>query len=133
MSPLPAHRPYADDPVVNRSLRHSVRDAAAYSVMTGGGETYFSAFAIFLKATTTQVALLASLPPLLGSLAQLLSAWWGHRSGLRKTLILRGVYMQTVMWFPLMLLPVLFPAHAVTLLIDCVILYYAAGHLAVPS
>ena len=133
MEPTPPRYGYAEDPVVDRSLHHSVRDAAAYSVMTGGGETYFSAFAIFLKATTTQVALLASLPPLLGSLAQLLSAWWGHRSGMRKALILRGVYLQTAMWLPLMLLPALFPAHAVSLLIGCVILYFAAGHLAVPQ
>jgi len=56
-SPSPRTR-YVEDPVVDRSLHHSMRDAAAYSVMTGGGETYFSAFAIFLKASITQVALL---------------------------------------------------------------------------
>jgi hypothetical protein len=85
MSPTTVNRTYADDPIVDRSLRHSVRDAAAYSVMTGGGETYFSAFAVFLKASTPQVALLASLPSLLGSFAQLFSAWWGHRKGVRKS------------------------------------------------
>ena len=96
---IPAARHgYAEDPVVDRSLRHSVKDAAAYSVMTGAGETYFSAFAVFLKATTTQMALLASLPSLLGSFAQLFSAWWGHRRGLRKSLILTGVYLQAVTW-----------------------------------
>jgi MFS family permease len=133
MSPATAHRPYADDPVVDRSLRHSVRDAAAYSVMTGGGETYFSAFAVFLKASTPQVALLASLPSLLGSFAQLFSAWWGHRKGVRKSLILNGVYLQAATWLPLMVLPLLFPEHAVALLIGCVVLYNAAGHLAVPQ
>jgi MFS family permease len=133
MKSSPPVRRYAEDPVVDCSLHHSVRDAAAYAVMTGGGETYFSAFAIFLKATTTQVALLASLPSLLGSFAQLFSAWWGHRSGMRKALIMRGVYLQAAMWLPLMLLPMLFPAHAVTLLIACIILYYAAGNLAIPQ
>ena len=129
----PLRHGYADDPVIEKTLRHSVRDAAAYSVMTGGGETYFSAFAVFLKATTTQMALLASLPPLLGSFAQLFSAWWGHRKGLRKSLILSGVYLQAATWLPLMALPVLFPAHAAPLLIACVIVYYACGHLAVPQ
>lgn len=127
------NRRYADDPVVDRSLRHSVRDAAAYSVMTGGGETYFSAFAVFLKATTTQMALLASLPSLLGSFAQLFSAWWGHRKGLRKSLIMNGVYLQAATWLPLMALPILFPEHAVPLLIVCVICYQACGHLAIPQ
>lgn len=132
MSPQAPDRPYAEDPVVDRSLRHSVRDAAAYSVMTGGGETYFSAFAVFLHATTSQVALLASLPPLLGSFAQLFSAWWGRRTGLRKTLVLRAVYLQVAAWPLLMLLPLVFPEHAAALLIGAVVLYYAAGHLAIP-
>jgi hypothetical protein len=47
--------------------------------MMGIGETYLSAFALFLKASTPQIGLLASLPPLLGSLAQLLSAWLRSR------------------------------------------------------
>ena len=124
---------YAGDPVVDRSLHHSVRDAAAYSVGTGCGETYFSAFAIFLKATTTQVALLASLPPLLGSFAQLLSAWWGHRTALRKPIIMSGVYLQIATWIPLIALPILFPTHAVPLLIVCITLYHAGAHLTVPQ
>ena len=45
-------RRFAKDPSVDRALRHSVRDGVAYSVMAGAGETYFSAFAIFFKATT---------------------------------------------------------------------------------
>ena len=126
-------RVLSQDPAVERSLRHSVRDAAAYSVMTGAGETYFSAFAVFLKASTTQVALLSSLPPLLGSFAQIVSAWWGHRHGLRKPVILAGVYLQALAWLPLMLLPLLFPEHAVPLLIGSVILYQAAGNLATPQ
>jgi len=47
-----------------------MKDAAAYAVMMGIGETYLSAFALFLKGSTPQIGLLASLPPLLGSLAQ---------------------------------------------------------------
>ena len=66
---------YSKDPQVDRTLRHSVHDGVAYSVMSGGGETYLSAFALFMKATAPQVALFATLPPLSGSLAQLLSAW----------------------------------------------------------
>ena len=71
---------YAKDQETNKSLQHSLRDAVAYSVMTGSGETYLSAFAVFLKATTAQIGLLASLPPLIGSFAQLLSAWLGRRT-----------------------------------------------------
>ena len=123
---------YSKDPAVDRTLRHSVRDGVAYSAMSGGGETYFSAFALFLKASAPQVALLATLPPLLGSLAQLLSAWLVQRLRRRKPLIMFGAGMQALTWLPLMALPLLFPERAVPLLIACVTLYHAMGNFAAP-
>ena len=123
---------YSKDPQIDRTLRHSVRDGVAYSVMSGGGETYFSAFALFLKATAPQVALLATLPPLLGSLAQLIAAWLAARLPRRKPIILLGATSQALMWLPMIVLPLLFPDNAIELLILCVTLYYATGNLAVP-
>ena len=51
----------ADDPVVDRSLKHSIKDGIFFSAMVGGAESYFSAFAVFLKATTAQIGVLASM------------------------------------------------------------------------
>lgn len=104
-----------------------------YSVMAGAGETYFSAFAVFLKAGAPQIALLASLPPLLAALSQLCSAWLGNRTGLRKPIILAGVYLQAFSWLPLIVLPLLFPSFALESLIVCVIAYFACGNLVVPQ
>lgn len=118
---------------VNRSLRHSVRDGVAYSVMAGAGETYFSAFALFLKASTAQVGLLATLPPMIGSLAQLLSAWLGQIVRQRRAIILTGTSLQAFSWLPLLLLPLLFPDYGATLLIICITLYYALGNLVSPQ
>ncbi|MEW5756548.1 MAG: MFS transporter [Pseudomonadota bacterium] len=126
-------KPYSTDPVVERSLRNSHKDAAAYSVMAGFGETYFSAFAVFLKASTAQIGLIASLPPLLGSLAQLVSAWLGNRTGWRKSIILAGVYLQALSWLPIILLPLIFPEHALTLLIISISCYFACAHFAAPQ
>lgn len=123
---------YSKDPQVDSTLRHSVRDGVAYSVMSGSGETYLSAFALFLKASVPQVALLATLPPLLGSLAQLLSAWLVSRLRQRKRMILAGASLQAIMWLPLLLLPLVYPEHAIVLLIACVTLYHATGNFAVP-
>ncbi len=67
-------RPNSAGPNVDRSPCHSVRDAAAYALMTGGGETYCSVYAALLKASPAQVAVSASLTPLLGSFAYLMSA-----------------------------------------------------------
>jgi len=121
---------YSRDPTVNQSLKHSIKDGAAYAVMAGAGETYFSAFALFLKASTAQIGFLASVPPLLSSLAQVLSAWIGHKTGKRKAIILTGAVLQGLVWLPLMFLPLLFPGQAVELLIFCVIAYYACGNFA---
>lgn len=125
--------PQPNDPRVKNSLKHSIRDGAAYAVMTGAGESYFSAFAVFLKATTTQIGFLTSVPALIGSFAQLFSAWLGHTFGKRKAIILIGAGLQAAIWLPLTLLPLLFPQHAVTLLIGCIILYQAFGNLASPQ
>ena len=82
-------RPFSKDPIVDRALRHSIRDGMAFSVQVGAGETYFSAFALFLRATAPQVALLSTLPPLLGSLAQIFSAWLGSFLGRKRTPLTR--------------------------------------------
>ncbi len=121
------------DPKVDRSLRHSVKDAVSHQVMTGCGEAYFSAFALFLKASTAQIAWLVSLPPLLGSIAQLLSAWLGRHPGRRKRIIMTGALLQGIAWLPLLSLPLLFPNHAITLLISCVVIYHAMGHFIAPQ
>jgi len=123
---------YSRDPRTDSSLRHSVRDGVAYSVMAGGAETYLSAFALFLHASASQVALVATMPPLVGAFFQFLSAWLGHKSGKRKPIIVTGAVLQALVWLPLLLLPVRFPQQAITLLIGCLVLYHAGANLAAP-
>lgn len=121
------------DPDVDRSLKHSLKDGAAFATMTGVGETYLSAFALFLKATTPQIGLLASLPPLLASLMQLFSAWLGRVTGHRKRIIVFGATLQALAWAPILVLPIAFPEFAVPLLIACAVLYHSGAHLVAPQ
>ncbi|BAU48953.1 MFS transporter [Sulfurifustis variabilis] len=125
-------RRYSTDPRTERSLRHAVRDGAAYSVMAGAGETYFSAYALFLGASAAQVSLLAAVPPLFGALAQVLAAWLSLRLGRRRTVILTGALMHALTWFPLVWLPYFFPAHAVPVMITCLIFYHGWIGLGTP-
>lgn len=118
---------------IDTSFRHSLRDARAYAVMMGAGETYLSAFGIFLKATTPQIGILSSLPPLVGSFAQILSAWLGRLTGERKSIMLAGAGLQAAAWLPIMVLPLAFPEAAVPLLIASVIVYFFGAHLAAPQ
>lgn len=126
-------RPFSKDPKVEKSLNHSVRDAVAWSVMSGAGESYFSAFALFLKATTTQIAWLASIPPLLAALAQLGSVWLGRIVGRRKSIIVFGATAQCVFWLPMLVLPWLFPEYAVPIFIALVVMHQACGNLVSPQ
>jgi MFS family permease len=122
------------DPQVSQSLRHSVHDGVAFSVMQGGGETYLSAFALYLRASTQQIAWLAALPVLIGALAQLVSARIGAgHVRWRKRMIVTGAVVHTLIWLPLMVLPLLFPAHGVELFIACVLLLHIAGDFIAPQ
>lgn len=123
---------FSTDPRVEESLRHSVRDGVAYSVMSGVGETYFTAYALFLGASAAQVSLLAAVPPLFGAVAQLLAAWLEPRAGSRRTIILTGAFMQALTWFPIVWLPYFFPAHAVPVMVSCIVLYYGWIGLSAP-
>lgn len=129
-SQSPAGQP---DNRAEQSLRHSLRDAGAYSVMTGAGESYLSAFALQVQATAQDIAWLAAVPPLLGSWMQLFSAWLGERGTQRRKLILGGAVSQALLWMPIALLPLLFPAYAAPLLIASVVLYQAASNLITPQ
>jgi MFS family permease len=122
------------NPQVSQSLRHSVRDGIAFAVMQGGGETYLSAFALFLRASTQQIAWLAALPALVGAFAQLVSAWVGAgRLHWRRRMIISGAVIHALTWLPTMALPLLFPEHSVGLLIACVLLLHIAEDFITPQ
>jgi MFS family permease len=123
---------FSKDPIVDKALRHSVRDGMAYSVQVGAGETYFSAFALFLRATAPQVALLSTLPPLLASGAQILSAWIGSYVG-RRRLVLWGCALQALLWLPIIALPAVLGGYAIPALLVLLVLYHSANNLAAPQ
>lgn len=124
---------FSSNETTEHSLHHSVKDGVTYSLMAGAGESYFTAFAVLLKASTAQVGAIATLPPMVASYFQLISVWLGNRTGWRKEIIIAGAILQALMLIPLALLPLLFPAHAVTILIVCIILYYIGPHLGSPQ
>jgi MFS family permease len=123
---------FSKDPVVDKALRHSVRDGMAYSVQVGAGETYFSAFALFLRATAPQVAVLSTLPLLLASSAQIFSAFIGDYVG-RRRLVLWGCALQALLWLPILLVPVLFSGYTVPALLVLLVLYHSANNLSAPQ
>jgi MFS family permease len=104
----------------------------AFSIMAGVGENYFSAYAVFLKATTQQVGMLAAVPPLVASFAQMLAVVLGQVMDVRKGIIVFGALLQILGLLLVAILPGLFPDWAFSLLLFSVILYFVGPNLGAP-
>lgn len=89
----------------DKPLNASIYDGISHSVMLGAGETYLGAFGIFLRATTLQIGLLATLPLLFEAMAQWLSALSLDRFQSRRTIIFYWAIFQGALWLPIGLLP----------------------------
>ncbi len=113
------------------SLKNSVKDGSFYSIMWGFGEHYVAPFALALNATSPQIAFLTSIPQLLSSLFQLISAKVTDLFKNRKTLVMWSVLIQALIWFPLFLIP--FFTQNIPLLISFFTIYTIAGSFATPA
>jgi MFS family permease len=101
--------------------------------MLGLTQNYIVPFALALKATTTQVGLLTSIPNLSMALSQLASPRLAERAGSRKDLILPVVLLHALMWLPILLVPYLFPGAKIWWLIVLVTLSVVFGSLGNPA
>lgn len=121
--------PPSPSPTETPSLRHSVRDGCAHSVMLGAGEAYLSPFAIFLGAGSLLVGLLASLPLLVGALAQMGSVYLLDRIPRRRALVTIPALLQAMSWVPLFLLPLAVRDYGLgpDALLACALAYFAFG------
>jgi MFS family permease len=118
---------------VRKSLSYSIVDGALYSAMVGLGESFFAAFAIFLKATNFQIGLLGSLPQAVGSLSQLLSNKFIKLFGnSRKRFVLVSAFLEGLMYIPIALV-FFFGKFNVYYLIFFVCLYWVFGLILSPA
>ncbi|MBI4860076.1 MAG: MFS transporter [Candidatus Riflebacteria bacterium] len=128
----PGHEPLAPP---GSSLRAAILDGMWFSVMTGAGETYLTPFGIFLKATTFQIGLLATVPPLFGAIAQGLGVWLMERFASRRTFIAAGAALQALVWLPIALVPFFMESgsNALGVLIALVACYHVTGNTVGPA
>ncbi|RLG70823.1 MAG: hypothetical protein DRO11_05585 [Methanobacteriota archaeon] len=111
---------------LERSLRYSIREGAAQSVMLGFGEYYLSPYAVALRATGFQVGVLSSLPRLLGALSQLGSSRVLKLVGARKPIITTTTLLQALMWLPILCV-MLLDDNRVWYLIFFAVIYHSLG------
>lgn len=77
----------------------------AWACMVGAGETYLNIFGIFLKATSLQLGLLATLPQFFGAVSQMIGVWAMSFFSSRRQTIVRFVTLNACVWIPIALLP----------------------------
>jgi MFS family permease len=102
--------------------------------MSGVGDNYIAAFAIFMKALPIQTGMISTLPPLIGSLSQLVALRFMEVCRSRRDLIRNSVVLQACTWLPVVLIALLCEPspHVVWLLIACMSFYHIFGNLSAP-
>jgi MFS family permease len=129
------HRAHPDpniDAKIRGSLRYSLLDGAAFSLMLGSAESYFQAFAVFLKATVSQVGIVYTIPIFVATLIQLqggsLLRWIRSRKNLT---VLTGA-LRSLLFVPLILVYYMGVAR-VWVLLGLICVYFALNYLPVPA
>ncbi|MGA1191537.1 MAG: MFS transporter [Bdellovibrionota bacterium] len=117
------------------TLQHSLRDGGAHAFMLGAGESYLSAFAVALQATSAQIGLFGALPPLVGAAAHATGLWLLRLVSSRRRLVLIPAVLQALVWLFLAILSAVFGPGPLTvwLLIGCVLLYHLFGSIGAPA
>ena len=118
---------------VRESLRVSYWDGLFNSAMLGLVSDYVTPFALWLKATTSQIGLLSAFSSLASSLLQIKAADITEWARSRKRVVVLFVYLQLLMFLPVILIPFAFKGHAVLALIVCNTLFNGFAALATPA
>ncbi len=113
----------------------SLKDGTSHASMLGFGESYFGAFGIFLRATTMQVGLIATLPQLLGAVMQWAGAINMERLKSRRKTVCAGAYIQGLTFLPMAVLPLLFSGSnlLIPMLLLLLMVYHGANGAVVPA
>lgn len=91
------------DEIAEKSLRNSVKEGSAHSIMAGIGESFVTPFAISIGATSFQIGLLKALPNLASSIFQPFSAELIDTLHKRKKILLAAVFLQAMIWIPMLI------------------------------
>jgi MFS family permease len=91
-------KPQLPPDVLRASLRNSVKDAVAWSVMQGAGTYYVTPFIILGGKGLLCVAAFGGLPAMAGALVQWLGANVTDAVGRRNRLIIPSAFLQALMW-----------------------------------
>ena len=95
-----------------KTKKLSIKEGIASSVMDGAGVKYITPYALALGANNSQIGFLTSIPTLLGNLSQLFT-YKAIKKYSRKKVITFGVFLQALMWIPIIFVGYLYFYHGI--------------------
>ncbi|MFA4952740.1 MAG: MFS transporter [Candidatus Pacearchaeota archaeon] len=90
-----------------KTLKISIKEASAASVMTGAGDAYVVPYALALNANNAQIGYLTSLAGLIGPSSQIIGSRFMYKYS-RKRLVISSVFLHALMWVVFLLLGLLY-------------------------
>ena len=121
-----------DTSTIRKSLSNATKDGVFYSIMVHFGEAFVQLFALFLKATNTQIGLITALPQLIGTSCNALSVEVVDRLKKRKLISVVSASLQGIVWLPMCLSVFLPSGVAIYVLLVSMIVYVSAFNFSVP-
>lgn len=117
-----------------KSLQASILDGIFFSLMFAFGESFISAYAVFLKLSAFEIALLATFPLVIGALSQLFGVYLMDKGVSRKRIIIYGVTFQAFVWLAIGCLNLvdISKSYIGPILILLVTFYFVMGYLVTP-
>ena len=97
----------SDEKLKEKTKQISIKEGIAAGVMDGAGVKYITPYALAIGANNAQIGFLTSIPALLGNLSQLLTSKAIEKFP-RKKIITTGIFLQALMWLPIIFLGYLF-------------------------
>ncbi len=97
----------SEEKLREQTKKVSIKEGIATSIMDGAGVKYIAPYALALGANNAQIGFLTSIPSLLGNFFQLFSTKAIEKTS-RKKIIRIGVFLQALMWIPIILVGYLF-------------------------
>lgn len=115
-----------------KSIKISFLEGMFYSLNFGLGDSFLSAYAIFMKATNFQIGVLSSLPNLLGAAFQIGVPELIEKIKNRKKIFVTFAFLQTFIWIPIIMVQ-FFTFHRLWFLIFFACLYAIFFGITLPA
>ncbi|MEK6920838.1 MAG: MFS transporter, partial [Nanoarchaeota archaeon] len=119
--------------ILNNDLKAVLSEARFSSINQNIAEKFLVPFALILQASSFSISILSTLPQLLGACTQIYAVKILHTFPSRRRLIASLMFLQTVTWLPLFLVPLLFPSLGVISIIISYSVFYMIGGFFTPA